>query len=143
VPMKAAMEVVESVKSSGEGKDVKMTAFVNLGNEEGQKVAVNQEIVEPMKEAVGETSEKLMKATKNKKASKKEKLVAMAMSRLKKMELGMDNERGDMRMENMMRLIALEPQIIGPVVEVRNGPQLDGLNIMGMGKQRMARSLTL
>ena len=88
------MEVVESVKSSGEGKDVKMTAFVNLGNEEGQKVAVNQEMVEPMKEAVGETSEKLMKATKNKKASKKEKLVAMAMSRLKKMELGMDEERG-------------------------------------------------
>jgi len=135
-----AMEVVELVKSSGEGNDVKMTAFVNLGNEE-QMVAVNQEMVEAMKEGDGETSEKLMKATK--KASKKEKLVAMAMSRLKKMEMGRDGEGGDMRMENMMRLIALQPQIIGPVVEVRNGPQLDGLNIMGMGKQRMARSLTL
>ena len=112
-----AMEVVELVKSSGEGNDVKMTAFVNLGNEE-QMVAVNQEMVEAMKEGDGETSEKLMKATK--KASKKEKLVAMAMSRLKKMELGMDGdgEGGDMRMANMMRLIALEPQIIGPVVEV-------------------------
>ena len=115
--MKAAMEVVELVKSSGEGNDVKMTAFVNLGNEE-QMVAVNQEMVEAMKEGDGETSEKLMKATK--KASKKEKLVAMAMSRLKKMEMGMDGdgEGGDMKMANMMRLIALQPQIIGPVVEV-------------------------
>ena len=113
------MEVVELVKSSGEGNDVKMTAFVNLGNEE-QMVAVNQEMVEAMKEGDGETSEKLMKATK--KASKKEKLVAMAMSRLKKMEMGMDGdgEGGDMRMANMMRLIALQPQIIGPVVEVRH-----------------------
>lgn len=116
--MKAAMEVVELVKSSGEGNDVKMTAFVNLGNEEEQMVAVNQEMLEAMREGDGETSEKLMKATK--KASKKEKLVAMAMSRLKKMEMGMDGdgEGGDMRMANMMRLIALQPQIIGPVVEV-------------------------
>ena len=111
-----AMEVVELVKSSGEGNDVKMTAFVNLGNEEEQMVAVNQEMLEAMREGDGETSEKLMKATK--KASKKEKLVAMAMSRLKKMEMGMDGEGGDMKMANMMRLIALQPQIIGPVVEV-------------------------
>ena len=115
--MKAALEVVELVKSSGEGNDVKMTAFVNLGNEEEQMVAVNQEMLEAMREGDGETSEKLMKATK--KASKKEKLVAMAMSRLKKMEMGMDGDgEGEMRMANMMRLIALQPQIIGPVVEV-------------------------
>ena len=106
------MEVVESVRSSGEG-DVKMTAFVNFGNEEEQLMVVNEEA---MKEADGEM---FMKAKMKKKVSKKDKLVAMAMARLKKMELGMaDEEGGDMRMADMMRLVALEPQIIGPVVEV-------------------------
>ena len=106
------MEVVESVRSNGEG-DVKMTAFVNFGNEEEQMMVVNEEA---MKEADGE---KLMKAKMKKKVSKKDKLVAMAMARLKKMELGMtDEEGGDTRMADMMRLVALEPQIIGPVVEV-------------------------
>ena len=106
------MEVVESVRSSGEG-DVKMTAFVNFGNEEEQMMVVNQET---MKEADGE---KLMKAKMKKKVSKKDKLVAMAMARLKKMELGIaDEEGGGTRMADMMRLVALEPQIIGPVVEV-------------------------
>ena len=106
------MEVVESVRSNGEG-DVKMTAFVNFGNEEEQMMVVNEEA---RKEADGK---KLMKAKMKKKVSKKDKLVAMAMARLKKMELGMaDEEGGDMRMADMMRLVALEPQIIGPVVEV-------------------------
>ena len=111
VPMKA-MGVVELVKSNGEG-DVKMTAFVNLGNEEEEEMmAVNQEMEEAIIKADGATRAQLMKAKKEKK--KKEKLVAMAMERLKKMELGMEEEeRGD-----MMRLIALEPQVIGPVVEV-------------------------
>ena len=110
VPMKP-MEVVESVRSSGEG-DVKMTAFVNFGNEEEQMIVVNEEA---MKEADGEM---FMKAKMKKKVSKKDKLVAMAMARLKKMELGMDEEEGDTKMADMMRLVALEPQIIGPVVEV-------------------------
>ena len=111
VPMKP-MEVVESVRSSGEG-DVKMTAFVNFGNEEEQMMVVNEEA---MKEADGEM---FMKAKMKKKVSKKDKLVAMAMARLKKMELGIaDEEGGGTRMADMMRLVALEPQIIGPVVEV-------------------------
>ena len=111
-----AME--ELVKSTGEG-DVKMTAFVNLGNgEEEEVMVVNQEMEEAMIEADGATHEQLVKAMKKKK--KKEKLVAMAMERLKKMELGMDKEEegGDMRMADMMRLVALQPQVIGPVVEV-------------------------
>ena len=110
-----AME--EMVKSTGEG-DVKMTAFVNLGNgEEEEMVVVNQEMEEAMIEADGATHEQLVKAMKKKK--KKEKLVAMAMERLKKMELGMDAEEGgDVRMADMMRLVALQPQVIGPVVEV-------------------------
>ena len=106
------MKVVESVRSSGEG-DVKMSAFVNFGNEKEQMMAVNEEA---MKEA---KLEKLMQAKMKKKVSKKDKLVAMAMARLKEMELGMaDEEGGDMRMADMMRLIALQPQIVGPVIEV-------------------------
>ena len=117
------MEVVESVRSSGEG-DVKMSAFVNFGNEEEQMMVVNEEA---MKEVDGET---LMQAKMKKKVSKKDKLVAMAMARLKQMELGMaDEEGGDMRMADMMRLIALQPQIIGPVIEVAHSssPFLDAL----------------
>ena len=40
-------------------------------------------------------------------------------------------------------MISISISTIMIINQVRNGPQLDVLNIMGMGKQRMARSLTL
>ena len=106
--MPGVVETVESVKPIGE-TDVEMTAFVNLGNEEEQVMVVSKDMVGAMGVEDGDTNEKLMK--KEKKGSKKEKLVAMAMARLREME-----KKGGMMAE--MRLIALEPQIIGPVVEV-------------------------
>ena len=106
--MPGVVETVESMKPIGE-TDVEMTAFVNLGNEEEQVMVVSKDMVGAMGVEDGDTNEKLMK--KEKKGSKKEKLVAMAMARLRDME-----KKGGMMAE--MRLIALEPQIIGPVVEV-------------------------
>ena len=107
--MPGVVETVESAKPIAGETDVEMTAFVNLGNEEEQVMVVSKDMVGVMGVDDGDTNEKLMK--KEKKGSKKEKLVAMAMARLREME-----KKGGMMAE--MRLIALEPQIIGPVVEV-------------------------
>ena len=111
--MPGVVETVESAKPISGETGVEMTAFVNLGNEEEQVMVVSKDMVGAMGVEDGDTSEKLMK--KEKKGSKKEKLVAMAMARLREMEQGME-KKGGMMAE--MRLIALEPQIIGPVVEV-------------------------
>ena len=109
--MPGVVETVESAKPISGETGVEMTAFVNLGNEEEQVMVVSKDMVGAMGD--GDTNEKLMK--KEKKGSKKEKLVAMAMARLREMEQGMEKKGGVMA---EMRLIALEPQIIGPVVEV-------------------------
>jgi len=139
------MEVMEIVKSSNSESDVEMTPFVNLGNGEEMMMVVTKEMMKEMKETGKAESQKLTKENTKKKMSKKEKLVEMAMARLKEMQMAeKDYNKDDVGgMSEVMRLVALEPQIIGPVVEVRDGPQLDGLNIMGMEKQRMARSLNL
>ena len=108
------MEVMELVKSSKSESDVEMTPFVNLGNEEEMMMVVTKEIMKAMKE-----SQKLTKKDKKEKMSKKEKLVEMAMARLKEMEMEeKEYSVDDVGMSEVMRLVALEPQIIGPVVEV-------------------------
>merc|ERR1712223_1014272 len=121
-----------------------MTPFVNLGNEEEMMMVFTKEMMKAMKDKGKAESQKLTREKTKKKMSKKKKLVEMAMARLREMEMEeKEYSVNEVGMSEVMRLVALEPQIIGPVVEVRNGPQLDGLNIMGMEKQRMARSLNL
>ena len=113
------MEVMELVKSSKSESDVEMTPFVNLGNEEEMMMVVTKEMMMAMKETDKAESQKLTKKKTKKKMSKKEKLVEMAMARLKEMEMAeKDYNKDDVGMLEVMRLVALEPQIIGPVVEV-------------------------
>ena len=114
------MEVMELVKSSNSESDVEMTPFVNLGNEEEMMMVFTKEMMKAMKETDEAESQKLTKKKTKKKMSKKEKLVEMAMARLKEMEMAeKDYKKDDVGgMSEVMRLVALEPQIIGPVVEV-------------------------
>ena len=114
------MEVMELVKSSNSESDVEMTPFVNLGNEEEMMMVFTKEMMKAMKETDEAESQKLTKKKTKKKMSRKEKLVEMAMARLKEMEMAeKDYKKDDVGgMSEVMRLVALEPQIIGPVVEV-------------------------
>ena len=114
------MEVMELVKSSNSESDVEMTPFVNLGNEEEMMMVFTKEMMKAMKETDEAESQKLTKNKTKKKMSRKEKLVEMAMARLKEMEMAeKDYKKDDVGgMSEVMRLVALEPQIIGPVVEV-------------------------
>ena len=113
------MEVMELVKSSNSESDVEMTPFVNLGNEEEMMMVFTKEMMKAMKETDVAESQKLTKKKTKKKMSKKEKLVEMAMARLKEMEMEeKEYSVDDVGMSEGMRLVALEPQIIGPVVEV-------------------------
>ena len=123
------MEVMEIVKSSNSESDVEMTPFVNLGNGEEMMMGVTKEMMKAMKQTNKAENQKFTKENTKKKMSKKEKLVEMAMARLKEME-EKEYSVDDVGMLEVMRLVALEPQIIGPVVEVRRIDLHHSINII-------------
>ena len=125
------MEVMEIVKSSNSESDVEMTPFVNLGNGEEMMMGVTKEMMKAMKQTNKAENQKFTKENTKKKMSKKEKLVEMAMARLKEMEMEeKEYSVDDVGMLEVMRLVALEPQIIGPVVEVRRIDLHHSINII-------------